>query len=168
MSDTFDEPPSRNPLVNAVFYVTDVWLRFFDELNRQVRESAIFRYEVAVSHSDLASAGTKALINAQPNEEWKIIEIWLAGGTDFNAGGDRSLEITDGTTIYATVTETQLKATASTGARWGDTGIPFPTTASDKIQATGVSQNLIAQYSGGTTDYTSGTVNIEVLAQRVA
>ena len=111
-------------------------------------------------------AGTVTLLNAVTGEQWKIREIFLSGaGTNFNGGGDRLLDIKEGTTIYSTIPAATLQTLAA--ARWGDTGVPFPATASHLTTATALGADVVAQYSGGATDYTAGSLTIILTAERV-
>lgn len=119
-------------------------------------------FEVMVAYSDVASAGTKTVLAAQSGETWKIREIQLSGdGTNFS-GGDRLLDITDGTTVWTSIPAATLQALAA--ARWGDTGVPYPSSGMMTASAT----DIIAQYSGGTTDYTAGELTLAILAERTA
>lgn len=124
-------------------------------------------FETTVGQAALAGAGTVTLLNAAAGEQWKVRELWLSGaGTNFSGGGgDRLLDIKEGTTIYSTVPAATLQALAA--ARWGDTGMPFPATAAHLTTATAAGADIVAQYSGGATDYTAGSLTIILIAERV-
>lgn len=124
-------------------------------------------FETTVGQAALASAGTVILLNAAAGEQWKVRELWLSGaGTNFSGGGgDRLLDIKEGTTIYSTIPAATLQALAA--ARWGDAGLPFPATAAHLTTATAVGADIVAQYSGGTADYTAGSLTIVLVAERV-
>ena len=83
------------------------------------------------------------------------------GGTAFGGPGDRYMRITDGTVVWSDIDPTQLATpgnnywgyvgTGSFPAPTGTTGFDTPSVAAASIYAT---------YHGGTTDFTSGSVNI--------
>ena len=125
-------------------------------------------FETVVGQAALASAGTVILLDANAGEQWKIREIFLSGaGTNFSGGGgDRLLDIKEASKVYSTIPAATLQTLAV--ARWGDTGTPFPATASDLTIATAAGADLVAQYSGGTTDYTAGSLTLIVTAERTA
>jgi len=129
---------------------------------------ASMRYETAVGQGALAAAGQVVLVDSSGSEQYKISEIYLSGaGTNFSGGGgDRDLDITDGTAVYATIPAATLQALAA--GRWGDAGVPFPASAADLTAASAAGVDIVAQYSGGTTDYTAGSCTIVIVAERTA
>lgn len=141
------------------------WWRFLHDLYQQTGLSV---FEVTVAQADLAGGGQKLLIRAGAGEQWKIRGIVLSGdGTNFSGGGgDRDLAITDGTSIWSVIPAATLQSLAA--ARWGDTGVPFPATAAHLFAASASGTNIVAEYSGGTTDYTAGSCTIMLLAEALA
>ena len=134
------------------------------EASAEVNDIVVF--ETVVDQADLASGGTKVVLDAVTGEQWKVREIFLSGaGTNFS-GGDRLLDIGQGSIIYSTIPAATLQALAA--SRWGDTGVPFPATASDLTTETALGTDIVAQYSGGTGDYTAGSCTIVIIAERVA
>jgi hypothetical protein len=125
-------------------------------------------FEVTVGQGDVASAGEKILLDAATGETWKVLDIVLsADGTDFSGGGgDRLMAITDGTSTWSIIPAATLQTLAV--ARWGDTGMPDPATASHLFAASGSGVDIVAKYSGGTTDYTAGSLTLRVTAYRTA
>lgn len=124
-------------------------------------------FETTVGFGDVDSAGEKTIISSSGSDQWKIRDIMLSGGgTNFNAGGDRLLDITDGTVVYTIIPEATLEALAA--ARWGDTGTPFPGTPAVMTTATVAAADLVAKHSGGATDYTAGSLTIMIVAERIA
>lgn len=122
-------------------------------------------FETTVGQAALVSTGTVTLLNAVTGEQWKVREIFLSGdGTNFS-GGDRLLDIKEGTRIYSEIPAATLQSLAV--ARWGDAGTPFPVTALDLTTATALGQDIVAQYSGGATDYTAGSLTIVLIAEQV-
>ena len=52
-------------------------------------------------------------------------------------------------------------------ARWGvDAGMPNPTTDADLFAASVSGTDIVAKYSGGTTDYTAGSLTLRITAYR--
>lgn len=124
------------------------------------------RFETVVGQAALASAGTVTLLPALAGEQWKVMEIMISGaGTNFS-GGDRNLDVKEGTTVYSTITAARLQALAA--ERWGGTGVPFPGTPVHLTTATAAGQDIVAQYSGGLTDYTAGSCTIILTAARTS
>jgi hypothetical protein len=124
--------------------------------------------ETSVGQAALASAGTVVVFTVDGSETWKVREIYLSGdGTNFSGGGgDRDLDILEGSTVWTTIPAATLQSLAV--ARWGDTGVPFPATAAHFTTATGAGGDIVAAYSGGTTDYTAGALTIVIIAERTA
>lgn len=123
-----------------------------------------------VAYSDVAAAASKTIISAITSARFEILDIFLSGdGTSFNAGGDRNLAIqdSDGTTIYTVIPAATLKSLAA--SKWGfSTAVPFPTTAANLFAASKAGLAIVAKYSGGATDYTSGSLKLRIRYRRVA
>lgn len=126
-----------------------------------------YRFDVTVDAADLATGGSVILV---PNVnrfgttiKFKISNLWVNyGGTNFSGGGgDRLLSITDNTTDFSVIPAATLQALVNAG--WGSTDIPYPASASLNTTA----NNLVAKYSGGTTDYTTGSVVISGVVEMV-
>lgn len=131
----------------------------------QINDIVIF--EATIGQADLASGGTKIVLDATAGQQWKVREVYLSGaGTNFNGGGDRNMDIKEGSTGYTTVPAATLQALAA--ARWGDTAAPFPASPSDFTTATSAGADIVAAYSGGTTDYTAGSATVILFAELVA
>lgn len=132
-------------------------------------EAAFQVFEVTVGQGDVASAASKILLNATSGETWKILDIVLsADGTNFSGGGgDRLLSITDGTSIWSIIPAATLQSLAV--SRWGvDAGMPNPSTASHLFAESASGTDIVAKYSGGTTDYTTGSLTLRITAYRTA
>jgi hypothetical protein len=141
----------------------DVW--YIDNTKNKVNETTSFN--VSVSYTNLSSSGTKLLIDSTfLGEQWRIINIIILGLTPFS-GGNRLLSITDGTHTYTVLTAATL-ATSNIQAQLGSASVPYSATPSDMVQPTTAGANLYAVYSGGTTDYTAGSINLTIVAERVA
>lgn len=110
------------------------------------------------------NAGNVILLDPLATASYIVRDIFFIPDVDF-AGGDRGVELTDGTTSYAQVGPTGL-ATQVT-ARWGDTFLEFPA-GSDVVAPTVVGQDLLVKYFGGSGDFSSGSFKISVLLQQVS
>lgn len=123
-------------------------------------------FTTTVNQSAVASAAEITLLNAASGERWLPRDIFLSGdGTNFS-GGDRDLSITDNTSTWSVIPAATQQSLAT--ARWGDTGVPFPATASHLTTASVSSTNIVAKYSGGATDYSAGECTIVLMAERAA
>jgi len=122
--------------------------------------------DVTVTQADLAGLGTKILIPAVAGAQYKIRNMFLnSGGTNFSGGGgDRNMGISDGTTVYSVVPAATMQSLAN--AAWGATALPFPASAAIDT-STAVGAALRAVYSGGTADYTAGSLVLSIQYERV-
>lgn len=126
----------------------------------------IVRVDTAVSVAALNS-GAVTIFTSGAGKQYKILNMWVnSGGTNFSSvGGDRLMAIGDGITVYSVIPAASLQTLANTA--WGATGLPFPASAPVNT-STAVAANITASNSGGATNYTTGTVTISMLLQRVA
>lgn len=141
-------------------------LEYIDNTKNVIDGTNVFN--VSVSFSDLASGATKKIFDSTlAGEQWRIIDIIVVGLVAANAGGDRGLGLTDGTNVYTVVPAATLK-TSNFQGRWGGANVPFSAVPSAMVQPTVAGTDLVAFWSGGTTDYTAGIFNVQVTAERVA
>jgi hypothetical protein len=120
---------------------------------------------VTVTAAALAGGANVPLIVGAAGQQYRLSDIMMSsGGTNFSGGGgDRNLSITDGTTVYTVIPAASLQTLAN--ARWGSTAIPYPAAAGVST-LTVAGQNVRAIYSGGTADYTAGSVVLTLLYTR--
>lgn len=164
-------PPTLQKLLSNLGLAVPVWQRWFNAVFERFEDTAeLSIVEKTIAYSDLSSGATLTIQAAGPaTDQWKVREIFLSGdGTNFNAGGDRLINIQDtsGTIIFTSIPAATLKSLAA--SRWGDTGTPFPATASDLLAGQTAGENIVAKYSGGATDYTSGSLTIRLTLEKVA
>lgn len=129
--------------------------------------SNFISFSVTCGQAALAAAGEVALITSSGTKQYRIVELFFnLGGTNFaGGGGDRLGQVTDGTTVYSVVPAASMQTLAN--GRWGDTTMPYP--AADAINTlTAAGADIVFSYSGGTTDYTAGSVVISGIVERVA
>jgi hypothetical protein len=96
--------------------------------------------------------------------QFKVRDVVLVGGgTNFGAGGDRLLALTDGTTTYTTIANADLETAPAASLPFGNAKVPMLTGTIDTKTAEG--SDLVFKYSGGTTDHTTGSIKFRVLVQ---
>jgi hypothetical protein len=128
--------------------------------------------DVTVTAALLDSAGSAAVIpagtGANATDQYKIRNIRLVGGgTNFGSGGDRNISLTDGTTTWTTIANSDIESAPSATLDWGNTKVPFLTGTSDTASAAGAA--IAFKYSGGTTDHSStGSIKFSVCLEKVA
>ncbi len=125
--------------------------------------------EVTVAYTDVATAASKTLMSSSGSQRYKIREIILSGsGTNYSGGGgDRLMSITDGTTIWSVIPAATLQSLAA--SRWGQsTPVPFPVTTANINTASAAGTSVVAKYSGGTTDYTAGSLTLLICFEKTA
>lgn len=161
-------PSPRAPLAESkTGIIAREWWRFFHDDWR--RTGVVEAFEVTVGQGDVVSGGQKILLDALVGEQWKVRGIILSGdGNSFSGGGgDRDMAITDGTTIWSVIPANTLQNLAI--SRWGiDAGTPDPATASHLFAASASGTDIVAQYSGGSADYSVGAATIMLMAERTA
>lgn len=123
--------------------------------------------EVAITHTDLATGGSKVLVDSQGSEQYKIRNMWISNVTltSFSGGGgdrDLDVQVVGGATIWTTIAASLLQTLLP--VRWGDTDFPIKT-SSDEPSAAGV--DIVAKYSGGTTDYAAGEIKLIIEVERI-
>jgi hypothetical protein len=131
--------------------------------------SDLIWHDVTCGFAALATAGKVNIQLSSGSKQYKVRDIrvnYSASGLS-GGGGDRLLAITDGTTVYNNAGITAALLGTPVNTVWGGTGNPLPGTVAMNTSSVAAA-NIYAQYSGGTTDYTSGSVIISVLVQRVA
>lgn len=124
--------------------------------------------DIAVTAALLDSAGNVPVIAGVSGDQYKVRNIRLVGGgTNFGAGGDRLISLTDGTTVYTTIANADIESAPSATLDWGNSKVPFLTGTSDTATVSG--QALRFAYSGGTTDHSAtGSIKFSVCLEKVA
>lgn len=166
-------PVPRGPVIDmSTGKLTSAGVDFFERLQDRAGGSGdrglVNISQVTVNQSDLASAGEKRLLRARQTEQWRVHFLTLSGsGTSFSGGGgNRNLAIKSGSTIWSVIPAATLQAL--TFALWGDVGLPEPATPAHKITPTAKGADIVAAYSGGTTDYTAGVLVLNLWIERAA
>lgn len=131
--------------------------------------SQLIWVETTVGQADVASAASKTIMSSSGSQRYKIREIILSGsGTNFSGGGgDRLMSVTDGTSTWTVIPAATLQSLAA--SRWGlSTPVPFPATAAHINTASAAGTSVVAKYSGGTTDYTAGSLTLLICFEKTA
>jgi hypothetical protein len=125
--------------------------------------AALKTYDITFTHTDLAGALAVGIVQGGG---YRVRNMWLnSGGTNFSGGGgNRLLQVSDGTGVYTVIPAAILQAAVNLG--WGTaTNMPYPASVAINRQTTGT---LFIAYSGGTTDYTAGSLTLTLLLEKVA
>jgi hypothetical protein len=121
---------------------------------------------VAVTAALLDGALSVVVMTGVAGDQYKIRDINMeGGGTNFGAGGDRTIVLTDGTTTWTTVPNTSIETLAASGSAWGSTVLPL-TTTSDTASASAA--DIVFKYAGGASDHTTGATRFTVCLEKVS
>lgn len=129
----------------------------------------VFMKTITATAAALATAGhVSVMAHPSATSQFKILNIrvmYAAAGLS-GGGGDRLLSLTDGTIVFNQAGVTAALLGTPVYTLWGGTGNPLPGAVST-VSTAGADIYLV--YAGGTTDYTTGQILIEVeLAQVTA
>jgi len=124
--------------------------------------------DVTVTAALLDAAGTAPVIAGVAGDQYKIRDVILVGGgTNYGAGGDRLISLTDGTTVWTTIANADIETAPAASLRLGDVKVPFLTGTSDTASASAAAIRF--QYSGGTVDHGGvGSIKFAVCLEKVA
>ena len=169
-------PPITNSIQDGNGNIPNVWASFFNTRYKQSGGRSgldifpVFYIEATITAGALDSAGSSTILDAFDKDEYKVREIMLSGdGTNYAAGGNRNIAIQDssGTRIYTIIPNATIESLAA--GRWGDTAVAYPTTAADLLGATTPGEDIVAKYSGGSTDHSStGSLTVMLVVEKVA
>jgi hypothetical protein len=169
MPITVSPVPTRDKISDGPVGINRTWSDWFRDLRQRVLDSTSGAFqEFTISASDLDGAGIKVLIQSSAKESFKIRDIILSGsGTNFGAGGNRNISIQDrsGTHTYTTIPNATIESL--TAGRWGSTAVPLPT-GSDVFAASTLGEDIIAKYTGGTSDHSGvGSLTLMIRYERI-
>lgn len=129
--------------------------------------SALGWVDVTATAALLDGAGTVPVIVGGTGDQYKVRDIRLVGGgTNFGAGGNRLLDLTDGTTVWTEIANADIETAPTVTLDWGDAKVPFLTGTSEVASAAG--STIGFKYNGGTTDHVTGSIKFSVLLEKVA
>lgn len=106
------------------------------------------------------------LVPLDLTETYNVRDIRLiGGGTNFGAGGDRLLDLTDGTTVWTTIANADLETAPAASLTWGNAKVPFLTSKNNVNSVAGAKIYFV--YSGGSADHTTGSIVFHVYLERL-
>lgn len=124
--------------------------------------------DVAATAALLDGAGVVNVVAGVAGDQYKVRDVILVGGgTNFGAGGDRTISLTDGTTTWTTIANADIETAPAASLRLGDVKVPFLTGTSNTASVAG--QAIRFAYAGGTTDHGGvGSITFSVCLEKVA
>ena len=125
----------------------------------------IYGVDVTVTAAALDSAGSVVVQAGKPGKQYKVRNVILVGGgTSFGSGGNRLIDLTDGTTVYTQIANADIESAPAASLPWGNAKVPMLTGTSDT--KTAQKADLVFKYSGGTTDHSAtGSIKFYVELQ---
>jgi hypothetical protein len=136
---------------------------------RDIVDGTPFWVDVTVTAALLDGAKNVPVFTPSPQSvaQYKVRNVRLTGGgTNFGAGGDRLISLTDGTTVWTTIVNADIEAAPAATLDWGNAKVPFLTGVSDTKSV--ARQPIRFQYSGGTTDHGGvGSIKFSVCLEKV-
>lgn len=130
--------------------------------------NSLIWYDVTCTASALASSGKVVVQLSTAFQQYKIRNVivnYSAAGLS-GGSGNRLLALTDGTNAFNSTGITSALLGTPVNTPWGGTGNPLAGTLAQNT-STVAGANLYLQYAGGTTDYSTGSVSVSILVQRV-
>jgi hypothetical protein len=135
----------------------------------QLQNSNLVWKDITVSAASLASGGQVLVQDSSGIQQFKVRDIrmnYSASGLS-GGGGNRLLTLTDGTTVFNNAGITAALLGTPVNTLWGGSGNPIPGTVSMQTP-TAAGADLYFNYSGGTTDFSTGSIVVSVLVERIA
>jgi|SRR6185295_2289908 len=123
--------------------------------------AALISKDVTITSSDLVSAGVYE-VTSSAGYRIRALQLNINGTNFSGGGGNRNIQITDGTTVYSVIPA--ATAQSLTNAVWGATALPLPASGAINTQTVAALQ---VSYSGGTTDYSAGNLKLTFLLEKV-
>lgn len=125
-----------------------------------------FTRVITAGFAALATAGKiNVQVNTSGTSQFAVTDIKVLNSTGLSGGGgNRLLSVSDGTIVFngSGITAALLGTPICTV--WGGTGNPI---ASGTSQVSTAGANIFLQYTGGTTDYTAGSVQLAITLVQV-
>lgn len=128
--------------------------------------SNLIAFTTSVFGATLSSGGQATIFTSSGSKHFAIRDLKVSITINFSGGGgNRLIQITDGTTVYSLIPAASLTGTLNSA--WGSAGLPFPASVASSA-TTQAGASLVIKYSGGTTDYTIGTIVVSGIMERTA
>lgn len=126
--------------------------------------STLFYKDITVAATTLDGALEVVVQAGTSGKQYKVRDITLVGGgTNFGAGGNRLLDLTDGTTVYTQIANADLETAPTASLPYGNAKVPMLTGKTNV--KTVEDADLVFKYSGGTTDHTTGEMVFSLLLE---
>lgn len=124
--------------------------------------------DITVTAAQLDGAGSSTVVSGLFGGQYKVRNITLVGGgTNFDSGGDRLIDLTDGTTVWTTIANADIESVPAASLPWGNAKVPMLTGKSNIASV--ANADIVFKYSGGTTDHGGvGSLTFNVLLEKVA
>src|SRR5690606_12058610 len=82
--------------------------------------------DVTCAATALDSAGSVVVAAGAPGKQYKVRDVVLiGGGTNFGSGGNRLLDLTDGTTVYTQIANADLESAPAASLPFGNAKVPM-------------------------------------------
>ncbi len=129
---------------------------------------AFIAQNLTISYADLSGGGQRLIQTASGSMSFVIRDLRVSYSTGLSGGGgNRLLRITDGTNVFNGSGITSALLGTPVNTVWGGTGNPLPGSVAFVLPSV-AGASIYATYTGGTTDYTAGSVAITVFLERIA
>lgn len=124
----------------------------------------LFVNDVTCAATALDGALSVVVQAGSVGKRYKVRDVKLVGGgTNFGSGGNRLLDLTDGTTVYTQIANADLETAPTASLPFGNAKVPMLTGTIDTKTVEGA--DLVFKYSGGTTDHTTGSIKFQVMLE---
>ena len=124
----------------------------------------MFWVDVACPATGLDGALSVVVVEGDASRQYKVRDVILVGGgTNFGGGGNRLLDLTDGTTVFTQIANADLETAPTASLPYGNAKVPMLTGKTNVKTTAGA--DLVFKYSGGTTDHTTGSITFSVMLE---
>lgn len=169
-------PPVNASIVDDSKRITPLWKAWMNNLFSNLGTVAssssvsvpdetfnkVFSITVEISSGSVGQGTVQTLVSS--GEDYNILDI-MAYTDGAWTTGTRSISIISDTTIYSSITSSYLKGTPAI-RRWGDTGVPFPTTLANLTTSTN-GEAIKASPSAGTNYTTGDSLFVRLVLEKV-
>ncbi len=119
-----------------------------------------------IAAASLATGGSVTLLTPTGSKSYQILNARIVGTTNFSGGGgDRNVQLKIGSGAYSIIPAATVQALANTSYQIGSTEFPYSALGTTPIIA---ANPLSISYQGGATDYTTGSITIQITFLRTA
>jgi hypothetical protein len=145
------------------------WLLDTNAMSIGGSDNIVYVKDVSITAAGLASGGQVTILdNTDPAGQYEVIVAYTsASATAFSGGGgDQSIRITDGTSVYLNMNDPSSSTVAFSIQPSSEI---FALTTTDSISTpTAAGADIYATYTGGTTDWTDGELILSMVLRKIA